>query len=100
MEYNERHAIEPVGIKKAIRDISNRVRAVAETAAEYHTSGVDGIPKDEMARLVKDLEVQMKQAAKELEFERAALLRDQIVELKRLLVAEDPVVPREWLARR
>ncbi len=100
MEYNERHAIEPVGIKKAIRDISNRVRAVAETAAEYHASGVDGIPKDEMARLVKDLEVQMKQAAKELEFERAALLRDQIVELKRLLVAEDPVVPREWLARR
>ncbi len=100
MEYNERHAIEPVGIKKAIRDISNRVKAVAETAAEYHASGVDGIPKDEMARLVKDLEVQMKQAAKELEFERAALLRDQIVELKRLLVAEDPVVPREWLARR
>ncbi len=100
MEYNERHAIEPVGIKKAIRDISNRVRAVAETAAEYHASGVDGIPKDEMARLVKDLEVQMKQAAKELEFERAALLRDQIVELKRLLVAENPVVPREWLARR
>ncbi|HYU17995.1 MAG TPA: excinuclease ABC subunit UvrB [Chloroflexota bacterium] len=100
MEYNERHAIEPVGIKKAIRDISNRVKAVAETAAEYHASGVDGIPKDEMARLVKDLEVQMKQAAKELEFERAALLRDQIVELKRLLVAENPVVPREWLARR
>ena len=60
---------------------------------------VDQMPKDEIARVVSDLEVQMKQAAKELEFEKAALLRDQIVELKRMLAADDPVVPREWLAK-
>ena len=47
------------------------------------------IPKDEIARLIKDLESQMKQAAKNLEFERAALLRDQIVELRRELVGDE-----------
>ena len=101
MAYNERHGIEPVGIRKTIRDISNRVRAVAEAAAEYSADGgVATMPKDEMARLVKDLELQMKQAAKELEFEKAALLRDQMVELKRLLATEEAIVPKEWLARR
>jgi excinuclease ABC subunit B len=100
LEYNQRHGIEPRGIEKTIRDISNRVKAVAEAAAEYSASGVAQLPKDEILRLIKDLEVQMKQAAKELDFERAAMLRDQIVELKRLLAAEDPVVPKEWLARR
>ena len=100
LEYNERHGIEPVGIKKAIRDISNRVKAVAEAAAEYSADGGSvQMPKDEAARLVADLEVQMKQAAKELEFEKAAMLRDQVVELKRMLVADDPVVPKEWLAK-
>ena len=100
VEYNERHGIEPVGIKKAIRDISNRLKVVAEQAAEYSTDGVVQMPKDEMERVVADLEIQMKQAAKELEFEKAALLRDQVVELKRLLVAEDPIMPKEWLAKR
>ena len=47
------------------------------------------IPKDEIARLVKDLESQMKAAAKNLEFEKAALLRDQIVELRRELVGDE-----------
>ncbi len=99
VEYNERHGIEPVGIKKAIRDISNRVKAVAEAAAEYKVGAADEMPKDEIARVISDLEVQMKQAAKELEFEKAAMLRDQVVELKRMLVADEPVVPREWLAK-
>jgi excinuclease ABC subunit B len=58
------------------------------------------MPKDEMARLVKDLELQMKQAAKDLEFEKAALIRDQVVELKRLLAADEPAVPKAWAARR
>jgi excinuclease ABC subunit B len=44
-----------------------------------------GLPKDEALRLVKDLERQMKEAAKSLEFEKAALLRDQIVELRRTM---------------
>jgi excinuclease ABC subunit B len=44
------------------------------------------VPKEELTRMVKDLEAQMKAAAKNLEFEKAALLRDQVVELRRLLV--------------
>jgi len=42
------------------------------------------MPKDELIRMIKDLESQMKTAAKNLEFEKAALLRDQIVELRRM----------------
>jgi excinuclease ABC subunit B len=81
MEYNEAHGITPIGITKSIRDLSDQVRAVAEERVEYDVS--DAIPKEELARLVKDLEGQMKQAAKNLEFERAAALRDQVVEMRR-----------------
>jgi len=45
-----------------------------------------GIPKDEALRLIKDLESQMRAAAKQLEFEKAAQLRDQIIELRRAMV--------------
>jgi len=95
LEHNEAHGIQPRGIVKEIRDLTDRVRAVAEEAAEYSTSGngagvIAEIPRDELARMVKDLESQMKAAAKDLEFEKAALLRDQIVELRRIIEV-DPV---------
>jgi len=61
------------------------VKKVAEERVAYRTGP---IPKDELARLVRDLEGQMKQAAKSLEFERAALLRDQIIELRKQMVSE------------
>lgn len=81
LDYNEEHGIIPVGIRKAVKDITDRVRAVAESPATYTVSPT--IPRDEAARLVKDLEKQMKEAARSLEFERAALIRDQIAELRR-----------------
>jgi excinuclease ABC subunit B len=60
----------------------------AEETHEYDISAPDGaiaqIPPDELARLIFDLERQMKDAAKMLEFEKAALLRDQIVQLRRI----------------
>jgi excinuclease ABC subunit B len=89
--YNEEHGINPVSISKAIRDIGGQLRAVAERKADYKLAGED-IPRDEMLRLIKDLERQMKEASKNLEFERAALLRDQIVELRRteLTAVVDP----------
>jgi excinuclease ABC subunit B len=80
MAYNQAHGITPKGIKKAIKDITARVKVVAETRAPYV---VTPIPKDEMLRLIKDLESQMKLAARNLEFEKAALLRDRIIELRR-----------------
>ena len=85
--YNDEHGITPEGVRKAIRDISESFRKVAETKVEYKTGS--GMPRDEMTRLVKELEAQMRAAAKNLEFEKAALLRDQIVDLRRELVGED-----------
>ncbi|MCE7928533.1 MAG: hypothetical protein DYG91_08580, partial [Chloroflexi bacterium CFX7] len=86
-EHNREHGIEPAGIIKAIRDITDHVRQVAEEPAAYDARG--DLPKDEALRLVKELESQMKAASKALEFEKAAALRDQIVELRRTLVGSD-----------
>src|SRR4051794_14643920 len=96
VEYNESHGIQPRGIVKEIKDINDRLRAVAEEHSEYRAEGrsktgiIAELPREEVARMVKDLESQMKAAARDLEFEKAALLRDQIVELRRL-VESDPV---------
>jgi excinuclease ABC subunit B len=78
--YNLEHNITPQGIKKAIRDITERVRVVAEAHASY--TAQEPVSKEELARLIKQLESEMKKAAKALEFERAALLRDRIIELR------------------
>jgi len=90
MRYNEEHGIEPRSIVKEIKDLTDRVRTVREKRAEYH---VGEMPKDEIRRLIEDLRKQMKEAANRLEFEKAAMLRDQIFELRRAL--EDEKVP-EW----
>ena len=86
--YNEAHGITPRGVVKEIRDLTDRVRQVAEESTRYEAGSAPGaiaeIPADELARLIRDLERQMKDAAKMLEFEKAALLRDQIVELRRI----------------
>jgi excinuclease ABC subunit B len=84
--YNEERGITPQGIRKAIRDITDRVKKVAEERVPYAVTGV--VPKEELPRVIADLESQMKAAAKQLEFERAALLRDEIVELRKQLVSE------------
>ncbi|MBA3450234.1 MAG: excinuclease ABC subunit UvrB [Chloroflexia bacterium] len=95
VEHNERNGIVPRGIVKEIKDITDRVRAVAEEHAGYAAGGKPGviaeIPRDELMRMVKELENQMKAAARDLEFEKAALLRDQIIELRRITMV-DPVL--------
>ena len=87
-EYNAEHEITPQGIRKAVHNITERVQAVAETRTPYVISGE--IPRDDLLRLIKDLEAQMKIASRNLEFEKAALLRDQIVDLRKVM-AEDIV---------
>jgi excinuclease ABC subunit B len=85
-DYNRQHGITPQGIKKAVKDITERVAAaVAEEKGTYDAGERLQGPstKEGVTRLIKDLELQMKQAAKNLEFEKAALLRDRIVELRR-----------------
>jgi len=93
--YNEEHGVEPVGIVKAVKDLTDRVRKVAEEREAYQTGPAPGelpIPKDEITKLIKELEKQMKTAARDLEFEKAAALRDQIVELRRTLALEEETV--------
>ncbi|GCE49345.1 excinuclease ABC subunit B [Thermosporothrix hazakensis] len=87
--YNEQHHITPRGIKKEVKTLSERLKAMsgAEEANEQAAAKVlNGIPKDEAIRLIKDLEAQMRTAAKQLEFEKAAQLRDQIIEVRRSMI--------------
>jgi len=91
MAYNEAHGITPRGIVKQVKDLTDRVRAVAEQRSVYDTSKpadnlgiIAELAPEELDRLIRDLERQMKEAAKQLEFEKAALLRDQIIELRRI----------------
>ena len=83
--HNTEHGITPQGISKAIRDITERVKAVAESRPTYQTRR--DMPKDDLLRVIKDLESQMKLAARALEFEKAALLRDEMVELRKVLAS-------------
>ncbi len=90
-EFNRTHGIEPRGIVKGIRDLTDRVKVMAESKAEYGAGeprplSPDMLPPDELSKLIKNLEKEMKDAAKALEFEKAALLRDQVVELRRIEV--------------
>jgi excinuclease ABC subunit B len=79
--YNKEHGITPQGIRKAIKDITARVRVAADVHAVYDAS--TPITREDIARLVKALEAQMKTAARNLEFEKAALIRDRIIELRK-----------------
>ena len=81
--YNEEHGITPQGIRKTVHDITERVKAIAEARTPYVTQ--DDLPKADILRLIKDLESQMKTAARNLEFEKAALLRDQVVDLRKVI---------------
>jgi len=95
--YNQEHGIEPVSIVKAVRDLTDQVtaHAVAEPQAEYRLKGAAGLPKSEMERVISELEKQMKIAATNLEFEKAAVLRDQIYELRGILAEESKAPPWE-----
>ncbi|MGS2779539.1 excinuclease ABC subunit UvrB [Robertmurraya sp. GLU-23] len=81
-EYNEKHGITPMTIQKDIRDAIRATHA-AEDEAEYKTTEkLTKLTKKERDKLIEDMEKEMKEAAKALNFERAAELRDLILELK------------------
>jgi len=89
--FNERHNITPRGIKKEIKTLSERIKEMSGVSIESADGkavsvALAGIPRDEALRLIKDLESQMRAAAKQLEFEKAAQLRDQIIEIRRAMV--------------
>ena len=82
--HNRQHGIAPQGIQKAVRDITERVKGVAEERTPYAAER-KLMSEDELFRVVKDLESQMKRAAKNFEFEKAAMFRDEVYEIRRLL---------------
>ncbi|MFP6679789.1 MAG: excinuclease ABC subunit UvrB [Dehalococcoidia bacterium] len=89
--HNEANGIEPASIIKEVRDMTENVRKIAETTTPHLAA--EGLPKDELARLIRDLEAQMRTAAKDLEFEKAALLRDQVVDLRKVMVDAEVATP-------
>ncbi|MFL5628579.1 MAG: excinuclease ABC subunit UvrB [Ktedonobacteraceae bacterium] len=89
--FNERNHITPRGIKKEVKTLSERIKEMSGVAVEAVDGksvavALAGIPKDEALRLIKDLESQMRAAAKQLDFEKAAQLRDQIIEIRRSMI--------------
>ena len=101
--YNLEHGVEPMSIRKTIRDLTDQVRQVAEEVAPYDAApGRGALParkgagREQLARLVKDLEKQMKQAARDLEFERAAVLRDEIVSIRHELAGDSVDDLPQW----
>lgn len=89
--HNKEKGIIPASIVKEVRDLTDRVRSMMheEQAAEVVGAGATNLmalPKDELHRMIKELEKEMKAAAQALEFEKAAVLRDQITELRGSLV--------------
>lgn len=80
-EYNEEHGITPQTIKKSVRAVIEATKA-AEEEARYNGKSPLELTKKELKEYIKKLEKEMKQAAADLQFERAAMLRDQIFEYK------------------
>ena len=86
--YNEAHGITPQTIKKAVRDLISITKEIkpAETAFEKDPESMN---RPELEKLIADVQKKMKKAAAELNFEAAAELRDQMVDLKKLLADMD-----------
>ncbi|MHB8840380.1 MAG: excinuclease ABC subunit UvrB [Candidatus Aquicultor sp.] len=89
MEYNREHGIEPQTIRKAVTDIIQSV--VAESGNLYrpreHGDAIKRIPREELEALVLAIEEEMRASAERLDFEQAALLRDEVFELRKDLDA-------------
>jgi excinuclease ABC subunit B len=102
VKYNEEHGITPVSIHKAIRDLTDQLSseakekalAVGEAKADYRTKH-DKTSRNELQRLIAEMEKRMKEAAKNLDFEQAAALRDEMYELKAILADEADLKPWE-----
>jgi excinuclease ABC subunit B len=97
VKYNEEHGIIPVSIHKAIHDLTEEmtVKSVGEGKGEYRVKGAGGLPRNELQKMIGELEQQMKDAARNLQFEKAAALRDEMYELKTLLAQDESLKPWE-----
>jgi len=99
VNWNQEHGIIPVSIHKAIRDLTDQLapKALAEMRGEYKTTDkrAEVTSRKELQRVIAELEKQMKEAAKNLEFERAAALRDEMYELRTVMADDESLKPWE-----
>lgn len=86
-KYNEEHKITPTTIKKAVRDLIAISKAASEPKADMEKD-IESMSRKELEKLLKELSKQMHKAAAELDFERAAELRDRIIEIKKSMLEE------------
>mgnify|MGYP004507759625 FL=1 len=86
--YNEEHGITPQTIKKAVRDLISISKAVAKEEKELEKDP-ESMNREELEKLIGEVQKQMKKAAAELNFEAAATLRDQMISLKKYLQEMD-----------
>ncbi len=94
--HNLTHGIEPRSIVKSIRDLTDRMKVISEEQADYGidegeeapTRNLATLSPDELVKRIANLEEEMHEAAQNLEFERAASLRDQVIELRNALKLE------------
>ena len=95
VKYNTEHGITPISITKAIHDLTEELtsKAVGEGKGQYKTKA--DLPRNELRQVLHEMEKQMKEAAKNLEFEKAAALRDELYELKSLLADDESLKPWE-----
>ncbi len=97
VKYNQEHGITPISIHKAIHDLTEEMspRAVGEMRGDYKTRDASGMPRKEIQIIIAEMEKRMKEAATNLEFEKAAALRDEMYELKSLLAEDESLKPWE-----
>jgi excinuclease ABC subunit B len=97
MDYNKANGIEPFTVVKAVHDLTERLSAssvIAEAKGRY-SAGEEKprMPINDVKRMILELEKQMKQAASELQFEQAAVIRDRLIDLKAYLAEESDLPP-------
>ncbi|MBI2762224.1 MAG: excinuclease ABC subunit UvrB [Chloroflexi bacterium] len=96
--YNRDHGIEPRTIIKGIRDLNDQLRAVAESTVVYASereardARLVELDTKKVEQLITRMEAEMRAAAKQLEFERAAALRDEIQQIRLRVLQEDQSV--------
>lgn len=81
-EYNEKHGITPTTIRKGVRDLISISEIVDDMAGDFSIENISKLSRDEKRELIETLELEMRHAAKELEFEKAANLRDIMLEIQ------------------
>ena len=84
-KYNEEHGITPTTIKKAVRDLIS-ISQAADGIENKVTKDPESMDAKELGKLIKEMTKKMHQAAAELNFEEAARLRDEMIELKKMLL--------------